>query len=197
MTRGILIVLSLLIAAWIGSAPTDVLGCAPAPRAGESVDVADETALIIWDEGNDVEHFIRQATFVGTARDFGFLVPTPNRPQLEPADTDIFQELTTITEPRTEHRTESGLSFGCAGSPDAATDTASTGTLPGVVVLEQKQIGNLDAAVLAFRADKTRKLEDTADELLIWLTSRGYAVRPDLTEWLTAYIDRNWMITAF
>jgi hypothetical protein len=197
MTRGILIVLTLVIAAWIGSAPREVLGCAPAPRAGESIEIADETALIIWDEANDVEHFIRQATFVGTARDFGFLVPTPNRPQLEPADADVFQELAHITEPKTEHRTESGLSFGCAGSPDAATDTAPTGILPGIVVLEQKQVGNLDAAVLAFRADKTRKLEDTADELLNWLTSRGYAVRPDLTEWLAAYIDRNWMITAF
>ena len=197
MTRGVLIVLTLVMATWIGSTPTDVLGCAAAPRAGESVEIADETALIIWDEANDVEHFIRQATFVGTARDFGFLVPTPNRPQLEPADSDIFQELAHITEPKTEHRTETGLSFGCAGSSDTVTDTASPNTPPGVVVLEQRQVGNLDAAVLAFRADKTHKLEDTADELLIWLTSRGYAVRPDLTEWLMAYIDRNWIITAF
>jgi len=198
MTRGILIAVGLSIGGWIGTAPRDVLGCAPVTRTGQSVGLADETAFIIWDDANDVEHFVRQATFVGTARDFGFLVPTPNRPQLEPASADIFQELKRITEPKTEHRTETALSFGCAqGSPSAATESTNDDRLSGVVVLEQKRVGKLEAAVLAFRADKTQKLEDTADELLSWLASRGYVVRPDLTDWLAPYIDRNWMITAF
>ena len=197
MTRGILIAMSLVIGGWLGSLPSDVRGCAPAPRSGETVDIVDETALIVWDEANDVEHFIRRATFVGTASDFGFLVPTPNRPKVEPADADIFQELARLTEPKTEHRTVTSLSFGCSSGPVTGAAIETDRAESGLVVLEQKQVGNLDAAVLAFRADKTRKVEDTADELLNWLSSRGYAVRPDLTEWLTPYIDRNWMITAF
>lgn len=198
MTRGIFIAVTLATAWGLGLAQPDLLGCAPAPRSGESVGITDETALIIWDDANDVEHFIRRATFAGTARDFGFLVPTPNRPRVEPADSDVFQELSRITEPRTEHRTETSLSFNCAGSPRAGADRTSSIPVPdGVIVLEQKQVGNLEAAVLAFRADKTRKVEDTADELLNWLTTRGYAVRPELTEWLAPYIDKNWVITAF
>jgi len=197
MTRGILFAASLAMTAWLGSSPGELRGCAPAPRSGETIDIADETALIVWDDANDVEHFIRQATFVGTARDFGFLVPTPSRPRIEAADPAVFQELARITEPRTEHRTETGISFGCSSSPTSHADKKTDALEPGVVVLEQKQVGNLDAAVLAFRADKTLKVEDTADELLDWLTARGYAVRPDLIEWLAPYIERKWIITAF
>jgi hypothetical protein len=198
MTRGVLIAVWLAIATWLGSAPAELRGCAPAPRSGETVDVADETALVVWDDLKDEEHFIRQATFVGTAHDFGFLVPTPTRPHVEAADPSIFHELARVTEPRTEYRTETGLSFSCSSSQTVNADKAAAGSeRNGVVVLEQKRVGNLDAAILAFRADKTGKIEDTADELLDWLTSRGYAVRPDLTEWLATYIDRKWIITAF
>ena len=71
-------------------------------HAGENVDVADETAFIIWDDAADTEHFIRQATFVGSAYDFGFLVPTPNRPSVEAASADVFAEL---AHHRAENRT--------------------------------------------------------------------------------------------
>jgi hypothetical protein len=198
MTRGIFIAVIVAIAWGLGSAPPELRGCAPAPRSGERVGIKDETALIIWDDARNVEHFIRRATFAGTARDFGFLVPTPNRPRVEPADSDIFKELSRVTEPKVEHRSETSLRFGCAGNPQAGGDRSTpVPASSGVIVLEQKRVGNLDAAVLAFRADKTRKVEDTADELLSWLTTRGYAVRTDLTEWLAPYIDKNWVITAF
>lgn len=198
MTRRTLAAVPLVLAALLASLEDDARGCAPAPRAGESVDVAEETALVVWDEEADTEHFVRQATFVGTARDFGFLVPTPNRPQVEPADPDVFRELARITEPRTEHRTETSLRFGCGAADSHTGHEKADSALPGgVVVLEQKRVGNLDAAVLGFRADKTQRVEDTADELLGWLASRGYAARPELTEWLAPYIRDNWVITAF
>jgi Uncharacterized protein conserved in bacteria (DUF2330) len=198
MTRRLFAAAILLLAIWIASVPDDARGCAPAMHAGEIVDVADETAFIIWDDAADTEHFIRQATFVGSAYDFGFLVPTPNRPRVEAASADVFAELARITEPKTEQRRENSYSFGCAASPagknEAGVEPAPTGA---VVVLEQKRIGNLDAAVLAFRADKTRKFDDTADELLVWLNRNGYAARPELKDWLKDYIENNWIITAF
>ena len=55
-----------------------MLGCAAAPHPDERVDVAYEEALIVWDDAAKTEHFVRRATFEGTAYDFGFLVPTPN-----------------------------------------------------------------------------------------------------------------------
>lgn len=53
--------------------------CAPAPRPGQFVRIAEESAIVIWDETTRTQHFIRRATFDTDAPDFGFLVPTPNR----------------------------------------------------------------------------------------------------------------------
>jgi len=197
MMRPILATTMLLLAAWIASVPDEARGCAPAQRAGEIVDVADETAFIIWDDDSDTEHFIRQATFVGTTADFGFLVPTPSRPHLDAANADVFAELARITEPKVEQRKENSFSFGCSASPAGKNDATNEQALPGVVVLEQKRVGNLDATVLAFRADKTRKFDDTADELLNWLNRNGYSARPELKDWLQDYIENNWIVTAF
>lgn len=198
MMRRLLAAAILLFAIGIASVPDHARGCAPAMRAGETLDVADETAFIIWDDAADTEHFIRQATFVGSAYDFGFLVPTPSRPRIEAASLDVFAELARITEPKIEQRRENSYSFGCSASPagkkEAGVDPAPAGA---VVVLEQKRIGNLDATILAFRADKTKKFDDTADELLGWLNRNGYAARPELKDWLQDYIENNWIITAF
>lgn len=200
MTRRILAATLLLLAVWCGSIPENARGCAPAMHTGDTVDVANETALIIWDESTQTEHFIRQAQFFGTARDFGFLVPTPNRPYVEAIDPGVFANLAHITEPKTEYRTESRMrnAFGCAKAPETKQETPAEPAPPGnVIVLEQKRVGNLDTSVLKFRADKTKKFDDTADELLGWLNRNGYAPRPELKEWLKQYIENNWVITAF
>jgi hypothetical protein len=187
----------LVLAGWLAAAPRDASGCAPAPRAGEDVDVADESALIVWDERSRTEHFVRRATFVGSAYDFGFLVPTPSKPDLAAADADLFAELARITEPATEHHTVSDWSLGCFMAGSEHRTAVGEAAPAGVEVLEQKRVGDLDASVLAFRGDKTQKPEDAADELLSWLNRNGYAVRPDLTAWLVPYIQNQWVITAF
>ncbi len=195
MNRLALAVLLTLVA-WLAVMPADVRGCGGAFRPGERVDVADETALIIWDATTKTQHFIRHATFVGSAYDFGFLVPTPNRPQLEPADPNLFTELAKITEPKTE--TRSGLpNLGCGGSPGRTGDDLHARLPGGVIVLEEKRVGDLDAAVLTFRGTPGQKPEDAAADLLTWLNNHQYAVRPDLTDWLVPYIRDKWIITAF
>jgi hypothetical protein len=42
-------------------APSD--GCAPVMGKGQRVDVASETALIVWDAKEKKQHFIRRASF--------------------------------------------------------------------------------------------------------------------------------------
>ena len=59
---------------------TPLVACAPAPREGQIVEIADESAVIIWDSASQTEHFIRRASFKTEATDFGFLVPTPSQP---------------------------------------------------------------------------------------------------------------------
>jgi len=186
----------LLLTVCVAALPKDVLGCGGAYRAGERVDVADETALIIWNEAAKTEHFIRRATFVGSAYDFGFLVPTPNKPHLESADVELFTALGTITKPKIEYREETRVNLACGG---AALGEKSAGyAMPaGVVVLEQKLVGGMDATVLGFRREGKQDLKQAAAELLAWLNRNQYAIRPDLDEWLIPYIRDNWVITAF
>lgn len=187
-----------LLAACVTLTPGEVHGCGGAFRPGERVDVADETALIVWDEASKTEHFIRQATFVGSGYDFGFLVPTPSRPQLEPADPDLFTELVKITEPKTEIRHESGgLTVGCGGAALSKKSVEGAAVPAGFVVLEQKRVGDLDAAVLGFRDGAGHTPEEAAFEVLGWLTRNQYAVRPELAEWIAQYARDKWVITAF
>jgi hypothetical protein len=185
-----------VLLAGLTALPADVQGCGGAYRDGERVDVADETALIIWDGATKTEHFIRQATFVGSAYDFGFLVPTPNRPNLETADPELFTNLATITKPKTLYQDVNYNPIGCGGAGPMAANKAEL-QLNGVVVLEQKQVGGMDAAVLAFHREKKQELKEAASELLDWLSKNRYAVRPELNQWLIPYIRDNWVITAF
>src|SRR5262245_37710944 len=187
----------LALAVCLAGIPGESHGCAPAPHEGQRVDVADETALVIWDEAARTQHFVRRATFVGTGYDFGFLVPTPNKPQLEEADGGIFDDLAKITAPKTEYREESGLNLGC-GMFKMGAKLGEAGADGGaVVVLEQKRVGDLDAAVLGFRPGAGLAPEDAAVELLAWLNRNQYAVRPDLIDWLKPYARDGWVITAF
>jgi hypothetical protein len=200
MTCRFLPVLGLLgLAVWLAATPADVRGCGSAFQQGQRMDVADETALIIWDNAARTEHLVRRATFVGSARDFGFLVPTPNPPELEEASADLFDELAKITEPKTEYRTLTEFSFGCGGSSGAnpGEEPKDAALPPGVVVLEQKRVGPYAAEVLKFRADNSQKPEDVADGLLSWLKRNKYLFRDDLRAWLVPYIRDNWIITAF
>ncbi|MCE9533607.1 MAG: DUF2330 domain-containing protein, partial [Planctomycetes bacterium] len=98
--------------------------CAPAPPRNVIVEIASESAIIVWDSQNKMQHFIRRAAFnaKGTGeepvKDFGFIVPTPTQPTLEEADDKAFSELATITAPKTETKPRpsgGGCGIGCAG----------------------------------------------------------------------------------
>ena len=173
--------------------PIRLQGCAPVPHPGQWVDIRDETALIVWDSSNKTEHFVRRALFETQADDFGFMVPTPTRPDLGEVDDRIFESAGMITAPRhvyvTEYRTQFG--FGdLSGLKSGAmtTNSAAPNSMPTVEVLEQKKVAGFDATVL--RADDT-------DALVSWLNDHGYESRPALKEWLKWYVDHQWVITAF
>jgi Uncharacterized protein conserved in bacteria (DUF2330) len=204
MTRFALPLAGLLsLAVWLAALPADVWGCAAAPHPDERVDVSYEEAVIVWDEATKTEHFIRRATFQGDAYDFGFLVPTPNRPQLEEADGGMFGDLATLTAPKTVYETrevKEEVDFGCAKPTDrheTAGEALPAKAAGGVAVLEQKRVGDLDAAVLGFKPGAEASPEESAADLLAWLNRNGYAVRPDLIDWVKVYARDKWVITAY
>jgi hypothetical protein len=198
MKRLSLIAAILLAAIWIASRPDDAVGCGGAYHPGERVDVADETALIVWDAKTKTQHFIRRATFQSTGYDFGFLVPTPNRPELAAAEDDLFKELATLTAPKTEYRTVIENPIGCGGgNVRMSPDEEHFAPRSGVVVLEQKRVGDFDAAVLAFAPGAKNDPATGAAELGLWLTRNGYAFTPGLQTWLEPYVRDGWVVTAF
>jgi hypothetical protein len=100
------------------------LACALVPGEGRFVHIDTEEALIIWDEAAQRQHFIRRALVETDAKDFGFLVPTPGKPELAEVDGRAFEELAEIT-------------------------TLAARTAPvAITVLEQKIVAGYDAAVL-------------------------------------------------
>jgi hypothetical protein len=63
------------------SAWDTISACAPIMPTGKAVEMATESALIVWDEKAKTEHFVRRASFQTEVPSFGFLVPRPARPE--------------------------------------------------------------------------------------------------------------------
>lgn len=176
---GVVVRSCLAAALLLAQNPAWLRACAVVPHEGDTVRVADETALILWDAKAKTEHFIRRANFRTTAKDFGLLVPTPTRPELGEVGDDLFGKADLLTRPRVIYQTviRRMLRFGIDSPPPAAKE-ASSAAAPGgkVEVLHQQTVAGFDAANL--KADDPKALAD-------WLKDHGYDARPELAEWPT------------
>jgi hypothetical protein len=158
--------------------------CCPAPPSGKPVVNADQTVVILWDAATKTQHLIRKASFKSAADDFGFIVPTPAKPELEESGNDAFPYLAKLTEPETRQvpRPKGNVGCGCASSPKNF-----QGVGAAVNVLEDKQVAGFHAVVLE---------ADSANALVGWLKEHGYAFSPEVEAWAKPYVDRGWKFTA-
>lgn len=152
--------------------------CCALGRMGEPVVNADQTVLIIWDPKTKTEHFIRKASFKAEGNDFGFIVPTPSRPQLSESGNEAFPHLANITRPRSKPH----MSFGCAASPAGYAVQRNA-----VTVLERKEVAGFNAVVLS---------ASSASALTGWLKTNGYHFSPEVEAWAAPYVRDGWMFTA-
>src|SRR5262245_57099316 len=97
MTRPTMNMLKLGIIAF-GLVTPVAVACCPVPPSGKPVLNADQTVVMIWDAANKTQHFVRQASFRSEADDFGFLIPTPSKPELEESSNEAFSFLHKLTE---------------------------------------------------------------------------------------------------
>jgi hypothetical protein len=180
---GVRLVLALIVVA--ASARTGE-PCAPAPPPGATVDITGEQAVIVWDAAHHVEHFIRKAAFASDAKAFGFLVPTPAKPELGELPDSIFAALAQSIAPKLRYETR-GITLGCmlAGSKSDRTMAVPDNS---VQVLQTVRVAGFDATTLA---------ADDATAIAGWLANHGFADTPALDEWLRGYVDAHWTITAF
>ena len=164
-----------------------VVACCPAPRSGEAVVNADQTVVILWDAATKTQHFIRQASFKSEADDFGFLIPSPTRPDLNESGNEAFPFFAKLTAPEVQRvpRPSQGTSCSCEERPIASSMMMSSA--PRVEVLEEKLIAGFNAAVLK---------ADSADVLVEWLAANGYAFSPEVKAWAEPYVRDGWVVTA-
>ncbi|MSR31180.1 MAG: DUF2330 domain-containing protein [Gemmataceae bacterium] len=153
--------------------------CMAVGHRGQVVNISEESAVIIWDAKTQTQHFIRRAKFVTAAKDFGFLVPTPTRPELAEAPESLFYKLHDMTVPPPPPPVFLDGRVGAkVGSPASKS----------VVVLEKKTVAGFDASVL--KANDAQLLAD-------WLKAHEYPSGEEMASWLTPYVAHGWIITAF
>ncbi len=162
--------------------PAGACACCAVARFGEPVVNADQTVLVIWDPATKTEHFIRKASFEAKGGDFGFLVPTPTRPELSESGAAAFPALASFTRPLVRPRSGSGCS--CNGSLGV---TPECSPAPRVVVHERKEVAGFDAAVLS---------ASTPKDLGEWLNANGFEFSPEAEVWAAPYVRDGWMLTA-
>jgi hypothetical protein len=174
--------------------PRPAEACAPAPRPGVFVQIAEESAIIVWDAATKTEHFIRRAAFQTTARDFGFLVPTPSKPELAEAADGAFEQLETAIKPPVVEERHYTLEPAMLCTLGILMQSAGRSAAPSIAaaapvrVLDAQRVAGYDAVVL--EADSARALAN-------WLKEHGYDERPALSAWLAPYVAARWKITAF
>jgi Uncharacterized protein conserved in bacteria (DUF2330) len=168
------------------------LPCAPAPPDGHRVQVLGESAVIVWDSKNNIEHFIRSATFESDSPDFGFLVPTPSIPALEESSDEIFRMTEDWMVPEKIEKNMYGIApifiLGAFLMLRSRGNDELITARPPVRVLTTQQVSGYDAVVLE---------ADNATALQNWLNEHHYAARPDLIAWFEPYIQKKWKICAF
>jgi hypothetical protein len=183
-------------------APSFARACAttwgPTPTAEDYID--SEQAVIIWDETHKIEHFIRQADIRTKDPDLGFLVPTPQTPELVEVDPSIFQLAADVARPKKVreivYHTPLQIFGPILRGPAGILALPFVSLLTGMSdrsddepeVISQQDIAGYHAVVLE---------ADNAPALALWLKENGYVTRPELEEWFKPYIAAKWKITAF
>jgi len=145
------------------------------------VPIRGEEAMIVWDAARRTEHLVRRAGFRSVRSDFGFLVPTPSRPELLEVASGFFDTLFNFyaASPREIVQASSGGGDGRRGAAAAR---------PEVRVLEQRHLAGMEATVL---------LANDAGALSGWLRRHRYPSSRALSTWLEPYVAQGWTVTAF
>jgi hypothetical protein len=140
----------------------DACGTFFASAAERRPSLSYEQTLVIYDRPARREHFVRAVVFRESQEPFGFVVPTPSRPDVASVATNPFAKL------------ESSFPF--APRPVAKGGGGGSG---GVTVLDVENVGSFKAFVLAARDESS---------LSSWLAKNGFTSTPEADAWLAHYV---------
>ena len=130
----------------------------------------DQKAVIFHDQG--VETLIISITFQGNAKDFGWVVPTPTKPEVDKSSDELFLALEELTRKPIIYQDKGLMPTMLEGS---------------VEVLETKEVGIYEIKIL--KADDPKALSS-------WLNENGYNFPQEASYILEDYIKNKWYFTA-
>jgi hypothetical protein len=132
---------------------------------------------VIWDEANQTEHFIRNANFRSGANDFGFIAPTPGKPELHEASNKAFYTLANLAPRINLGASRGGAGFGGGRSLEDE-----------VKVIQEADVAGYHATTL---------WSTNAHAINNWMNDHGYVSTPEVEKWADRYTARGWYLTAF
>jgi Uncharacterized protein conserved in bacteria (DUF2330) len=153
-----------------------------APPEGSTVTVAQERAIISWENGRE-----QIELSLGVDSDVvktGFIFPTPAPADVSLGSISNFDDLEAAIAPKTVYYNSW---WGGAGSdtgawPGAAA-TGAAGAPPPPVILNEVQLGPVQASTIQ---------ASDASGLTNWLTGNGFELKPAVAALLAGYIQRSW-----
>lgn len=136
---------------------------------------SDQKAVVYYEKG--IETLVLSIKFSGDAQDFAWVIPAPNRPEVEKAREDLFTNLEELTQPRWDGLVPMLETMGGGGK-----------SLPEpVIVWETKKIDIYEITVLS---------STDSDALAKWLNEHGYLYPTSYRYLLNEYIDDGWFFVA-
>ena len=140
--------------------------------------LAYEQTLILFDAAKRREHFVREVVFRASREPFGFVVPTPARPEVAKVKKSPFPTLREEFPFRRPPR-NSGRVAGIV-SGDGASGAS-------VEVLDVTKVGKFTAFVLS---------ASDANGLATWLAQNGFVTTPETDAWLAHYVKLGFFYVA-
>ena len=129
----------------------------------------DQKAVIFYNQG--IETLIVSITFKGDAESFGWVMPTPSKPEVDKASPELFISLEELTQ--TKESVLPGLPLELEGQK-------------GIEILEKKKVDIYDITVLQATSEQA---------LTEWLSSNGYHFPESASYILESYIVNQWYFT--
>ncbi len=151
--------------------------CSGVGPRGQPVVFGDQTNIVIWDEAHHTEHFIRNASFKSGAADFGFIAPTPAKPQLNKASNRAFYTLAALAPVRRY-----------LGAARSSMKSDASAKRAEVQVIQEADVAGYHATTL--KCPDAHAIND-------WMNAHGYVSTPEVEEWAQRYCSRGWYLTAF
>jgi len=176
--------LTFAICAAVLFASSAAFPCGASFGTGVTVD-PHQDIIVVWKD--NVETYVFQPIFCGTATDFGLVLPVPGLLSQAPSLTNqqAFTKAAALSEPNKRQVVQPQGGFACAGGSSAGAKNAAADT---ATVVASGQVGFLDFVQL--QADTTTALTD-------WLTANGYPYSSAATTVFSYYVQKGWYFVAF